>query len=135
LAEVAFHAWDVQFSLGRDPKLDEQIAGLLLPTLLESNAPRIYAVGLTPQRGSGERYLLATADDPLARWLVRIDPDKLEARRGDAPADMTITGSAASLALLIYGRCELATLAQSGAVRLDGDLALADRFALIFPRP
>ena len=132
---MAFHAWDVQFSLGRDPKLDEQVAALLLPTLLESNAPRIYAAGLTPQRGSGERYLFVVPDDPAARWLVTIDPDRLEALRGDAPADVTMTGSAASLALLIYGRCELATLAQSGAVRVDGDLVLADRFALIFPRP
>ena len=48
LAEVAFHHWDVQFSLGRDPRLDEPVAALLLPTLLESNAPRIYAAGLDP---------------------------------------------------------------------------------------
>jgi hypothetical protein len=38
--------------------------------------------------------------------------------------------------LLIYGRGQdLRTLGQSGAVRLEGDLALAGRFALIFPRP
>jgi uncharacterized protein (TIGR03083 family) len=135
LAEVAFHAWDLQFSLGREPQLDEEVAALLLPTLLESNAPRTYAAGSTPERGSGERYLLAVVDDSLARWLVRIDPDQLEARRGDAPADMTMTGSAAALAMLVYGRFTLPSLAESGAVRLDGDLALADRFALIFPRP
>jgi uncharacterized protein (TIGR03083 family) len=137
LAEVAFHSWDVQFSLGREPKLDEQVAALLLPTLLESNAPRTYAAGLTPQRGTGERYLLVVVDHPSARWLVTIDPEKLEARRGGdaADAEMTITGSAGVLALLVYGRFELRSLAQSGAVRLDGDLALTDRFALIFPRP
>jgi uncharacterized protein (TIGR03083 family) len=135
LAEVAFHAWDLQFSLGREPKLDEEVAALLLPTLLESNAPRTYAAGLTPQRGSGERYLLAVVDDPQARWLVTIDPHKLEAVRGGAQADMTITGSAAALALLVYGRLDINAGSQSGAVRLDGDPALADRFSLIFPRP
>jgi uncharacterized protein (TIGR03083 family) len=136
LAEVAFHGWDLRFSLGQGPQLDEQVAGLLLPTLLESNAPRTYAAGLTPQRGSGERYQLAVADDAEACWLVTIDPDKLEAQRGRGPADLTITGSAATLALLIYGRGQdLRTLGQSGAVRLEGDLALAGRFALIFPRP
>src|SRR5260370_29567142 len=116
--------------------MDDQVAGLLLPTLLESNAPRTYAAGLTPQRGSGERYQLAVADDAEACWLVTIDPDKLEAQRGRGPADLTITGSAATLALLIYGRSDdLRTLDQSGAITLEGDLALADRFADIFPPP
>jgi hypothetical protein len=48
---------------------------------------------------------------------------------------MTITGSATALALLVYGRFDLRSLSQSGEVRLDGDVALVDRFALIFPRP
>jgi uncharacterized protein (TIGR03083 family) len=135
LAEVAFHSWDLHFSLGHQPRLDDTVAALLLPTLLESNAPRTYAAGLTPQRGSGERYLFVVADDPLARWLVTIDPDKLEARRGATPADLTISGPASALALLIYGRLELHTASQSGVVRLDGDLARADCFARIFPRP
>jgi uncharacterized protein (TIGR03083 family) len=135
LAEVAFHSWDLHFSLGQEPRLDDTVATLLLPTLLESNAPRTYAAGLTPQRGSGERYLIVVDDDPLARWLVTIDPDKLEARRGAASGDLTITGPASALALLIYGRLDLHAASQSGIVRADGDPALADRFALIFPRP
>jgi uncharacterized protein (TIGR03083 family) len=135
LAEVAFHYWDLQFSLGRQPMLDEQVAALLLPTLLESNAPRTYAAGLTPQRGTGERYLLRVADDPAACWLVQIDPDKLEARRGAAAADLTIGASASVLALLVYGRFELPAASQSGTVQLQGDLSLADQFSLIFPRP
>jgi uncharacterized protein (TIGR03083 family) len=135
LAEVAFHTWDIQFSLGQKPELDEKVAMLLLPTLLESNAPRTYAAGLTPQRGNGERYLLAATGDSSASWVVTIDQDKLQALRGGTLADLSIAGSAASLALLVYGRSDLHALVQSGAVRLDGDLALADRFALIFPRP
>jgi hypothetical protein len=63
------------------------------------------------------------------------DPDKLQVQRGGAPADLTITGSAAAPALLVYGRSDLHCLSQSGALQLAGDLALADRFALIFPRP
>ena len=61
---------------------------------------------------------------------------KLEATRGGATAaDLTITGSAADLALLVYGRSDLRALAESGAVRMAGDMALAERFAQIFPRP
>ena len=135
LAEVAFHYWDVDFSLGREPELDQHVAQLLLPTLLQSNAPRTYAAGLTPQRGSGERFLLAVKDDPGASWVITIDPEQLLAERGSGPADLSISGSAADLALLAYGRLDLKALAQSGALRLDGDLAMADRFPLIFPRP
>ena len=56
LAELAFHAWDFQVSTGQTPTLDEQVALLLLPTLLESNVPRTYAAGLSTERGAGERY-------------------------------------------------------------------------------
>jgi uncharacterized protein (TIGR03083 family) len=135
LAEVAFHSWDLQLSLQETPLLEDRVAALVLPTLLESNAPRIYAAGLSQQRGNGERFLLGVIDDPPARWLVTIDPDKLEVRRGDAVADLQITGSAAELALLIYGRIELRAAHESGSVRLDGDLTLVDRFSLVFPRP
>jgi uncharacterized protein (TIGR03083 family) len=135
LAEVAFHSWDLQLSLQQTPKLEDTVAALVLPTLLESNAPRIYAAGLSRERGSGERFLLAVIDDPPARWLVTIDPDRLRVRRGDAAADLRISGSAAALALLIYGRVELRTAYESGSVRLDGDLTLVDRFPLVFPRP
>ena len=135
LAEVAFHSWDVQVSLDRDPTFYDGVAALLMPTLLESNAPRTYAAGLSDQRGSGERYLLAIADDPSARWLITIDPDTLTATRGDAPADVTITGSAAALALLVYGRVGLSDLFQSGAIHLEGDAALAERFSQVYPKP
>jgi uncharacterized protein (TIGR03083 family) len=140
LAEVAFHSWDLHVSLGREPQLAEPVAAFLLATLLESNAPRTYAAGLTPQRGSGERYGFAVADDAPSRWLVTIDPDGLyverfHIERAGVGADLTITGSAADLALLVYGRRELLTLSRARAVRLDGDPTLAERFALVFPRP
>ena len=135
LAEIAFHSWDLQFSAGQQPTLRNDVAALLLPTLLESNMPRTYAAGLSREPGKGERYLLAVADDPSARWLMTIGPDKLEAVRGDAAPDLTISGSASALALLAYGRLELPSAVASGALQVDGDPALVDRFALIVPRP
>lgn len=135
LAEIAFHSWDYQVSLGREPKLDEDVALLLLPTLLESNAPRTYAAGLSAEKGRGERYLLAVADHPDAQWVVTIDPDELTAVRSEGPADLAISGPAAALALLVYGRYDLSSLFQSGAIRLEGDAMLADRFGAIYPRP
>jgi uncharacterized protein (TIGR03083 family) len=138
LAEVAFHGWDLETSLGRAPRLDDGIARLLLPTLIESNVPRTYAAGLSQARGSGERYLLRVADDPAAAWLVTIDADALHVSSGDAlpvsqvdaPADVRVTASAAELALLVYGRAALTTLAG-----VEGEPASIGRFAEIFPRP
>jgi hypothetical protein len=132
LAEVSFHRWDFLQSLGRGAPFDERVAALLLPTLLESNAPRTYAAGLSKARGTGERYLLAVAGDPSARWLVTIGPEQLEARRGNAPGDVTIAGSAAALALLVYGRRDLDG---DGDLRVEGDPIVAARFPEIFPRP
>ena len=139
LAEVAFHCWDLQASFGLTPVFDERIARLLLPTLLESNAPRTYAAGLSAQKGTGERYQLIVSGDPSAQWLVTITPDRLEAVPGpapaDAPADATLTAPAATLALLLYGRRDLSDLFQRKEVWLDGDLLVAMRFGSVFPRP
>jgi uncharacterized protein (TIGR03083 family) len=146
LAEVAFHSWDLDWSLGREPVLAEGVAALLLPTLLESNAPRTYAAALSAGRGNGERYLLVAEGDAPARWLVQIDPEQLLVTRADSlveqrerPADLTVTGTAADLALLVYGRRTLDWLSRSGAVDIDmdvdGDPELIRRFEEIFPRP
>lgn len=135
LAEVAFHRWDYQLSLGQEPVMDEQVAALLLPTLLESNAPRTYAAGLTEERGRGERFALAVKDDPAASWLVTVTPDELTAVPSGGPGDLTVTATAATLALLVYGRQSLPSLFESKSVWLDGDLALVGRFGKVFPHP
>jgi uncharacterized protein (TIGR03083 family) len=131
LAEVTFHGWDLDVSLGRPASVCTDVALLLLPTLLESNVPRTYAAGLSAESGAGERYLLAASEDPAARWLVTIGPEALEVTRDDGAADLNITAPAATLALLVYGRADLRT---SGAT-LQGDESRIDRFAKVFPRP
>ena len=135
LAEVAFHGWDLWTSCGRAPRLDDEVAMLLLPTLLESNVPRTYAAGQSAERGRGERFQLTVRDDPSAAWQVTIEPDQLTSRRGSGQADLTIVAPPAALALLVYGRADLHGLVNAGVARLEGEAALVDRFALIFPRP
>jgi uncharacterized protein (TIGR03083 family) len=141
LAEVAFHGWDLETSLDRSPAFDNDLAKLLLPTLLESNVPRTYAAGLSAERGRGERYLLRVADEPSLTWLVTINREALDARRvgpterhEDIPrpvqGELAVTASAGDLALLVYGRADLRRIAQ-----LDGHEPLVERFARIFPRP
>ena len=129
LAEVAFHGWDLRTSLGRKPTINVEVARLLLPTLLESNVPRTYAAGLSPERGRGERYALRVADQPGEAWLVTIEPEVLRVERGDQDGDVSIRATADVLALLVYGR---ATLDEAN---VEGDPAVVERFERIFPRP
>ncbi|MBV9581602.1 MAG: maleylpyruvate isomerase family mycothiol-dependent enzyme [Chloroflexi bacterium] len=130
LAELAFHAWDLDVSLGRRAAMSDEVAALLLPTLLESNVPRTYAAGLSAERGAGERYLLGVAGDASARWLVVITPEALEVvRGGDSRPDLSITADAATLALLVYGRADL------GEAQLHGSPEFVERFRKTFPRP
>jgi uncharacterized protein (TIGR03083 family) len=128
LAELAFHGWDLHTSLHRPAAIDEQMAEVLLPTLLESNVPRTYAAGLSQERGSGERYLLRS---PHAAWTITIRPDRLDVLRGESPADVAIEGPASAIALLIYGR----TRVSDSALKVEGDTEKIERFARIFPVP
>jgi uncharacterized protein (TIGR03083 family) len=135
LVEVALHSWDLQVSLQREPVLPEHFAALVLPTLLESNAPLMYALGLGQQPGQGERYLLVVDADPSARWSMTFTPSQLVTLREDSQGDVTVAGSAADLVLLVYGRRDLSSLSESGRLRLHGDRSLADRLPLLLPKP
>lgn len=56
--------------------------------------------------------------------------------RGDpASAVLTFTGAPAALAAAVYGGQPLAALERDGALRIDGNRALADRFVTLFPLP
>jgi uncharacterized protein (TIGR03083 family) len=131
LIEVAFHYWDFEHSLGREAMLDQEVASFLLPTIVESNLPRIYPSG---PRGEG-RFCLAVEGAPGSSWLLTASPAGLEVARGRDAADVTITATPAALALLVYGRANLAEEERRSQVRVEGDRALADRFRTIFPAP
>jgi uncharacterized protein (TIGR03083 family) len=131
LGEVAFHAWDLRRSLGCDAAFPEDVAELLLPTLLESNLPRIYPLG---PRGEGRFRLVAEGSTPTA-WLLAAGPERLEVERGGGHADVTIRAAPSTLALVVYGRADLAEEERQGRARVEGERALAARFHTIIPRP
>jgi uncharacterized protein (TIGR03083 family) len=131
LAEIAMHRWDLQRSLGREAELDEAVAAFLLPMLLESNLPRTYRRG---PRGEG-RFRLTVAGSPSQSWLLAASPEELRVERGGGEAEVTITAPAALLALLIYGRANLAEAEGAGLARVDGSRARAEQFHTIFPGP
>jgi uncharacterized protein (TIGR03083 family) len=133
LAELAFHHLDLRQSLGRETELDESTAAFLLPTLLEWNFSGFMTSGWP--RGTG-RFRFSVPNQPEASWLAIAAPDSLAVRRGaDDPADVTIVGDAAALALLIYGRRTATDLERQRRVRIEGERSLAERFHEIFRGP
>ena len=57
------------------------------------------------------------------------------ARGETAGADVVFTGSAPAVAAAVYGGVPLDALEAEGALTVEGDRALAERFATLFPLP
>jgi DNA-binding HxlR family transcriptional regulator len=69
-------------------------------------------------------------------FLVRIADGRIRAVRGAATGtDLVFTGTAPAVAAAVYGGMPLAALEAEGALKLDGDRALAERFVTLFPLP
>lgn len=128
LAEVAFHRWDLDWSLGgRDP-LDDELATYLLPFLLDPAEPLF---GLRCASGGTETFSVASDS---ARWELTTTEHGTTVRPSTAgPAEVpTIHASPGWLALAVYGRVRV----DAPAFALTGPANTADRFASIFgPAP
>ena len=69
-------------------------------------------------------------------FLARIGEGRLElARDAVEDADGVFTGSAQPLAGAVYGGVPLDALAEQGALTVEGDRAVAERFLGLFPLP
>ena len=69
-------------------------------------------------------------------FLVTIAEGRLRAERGSAAgADLVLIGSAPAIAGIVYGGVPIEALEAEGALRVEGDRALAARFASCFPLP
>jgi DNA-binding HxlR family transcriptional regulator len=69
-------------------------------------------------------------------FLAHLANGRIEIARGPLDgADLILTGTPPVLAGAIYGGQPLETLEQAGALRVEGDRALARRFMSLFPLP
>jgi DNA-binding HxlR family transcriptional regulator len=69
-------------------------------------------------------------------FVAHVADGRIEVAAGSADdADVIFTGKAAVIAGAIYGSQSLAALEAEGALRIDGDRALAERFVTLFPLP
>jgi DNA-binding HxlR family transcriptional regulator len=69
-------------------------------------------------------------------FRVTIGGGRIEAVRGEtAGADVVVAGTPPAIAGFIYGGVPLAALEAEGAVAIEGDRRVAERFATLFPLP
>ena len=69
-------------------------------------------------------------------FLAQLSQGRIEVRRGEiAGADVVFQGPAPVIAAAVYGGQPLAMLAEAGALSVEGDRALAERFVTLFPLP
>jgi DNA-binding HxlR family transcriptional regulator len=69
-------------------------------------------------------------------FLARLADGRIEMARGALDgADVVFTGTASAIAAAIYGGQPLDVLEAAGALRIEGDRALAERFVSLFPLP
>ncbi|MFD3513102.1 maleylpyruvate isomerase family mycothiol-dependent enzyme [Streptomyces sp. NPDC058657] len=129
LFETLVHRTDAELALGERPLIDPVLATDGVDEFLV-NLPFAtpFAPGTAQLRGTGETLRFRTTDTG-ADWLVRLRPDGFgiepqdPAGQAGQAADATVSGAAADLLLLVYGRVRhdadtLATFTTSG----DGEL-------------
>jgi len=69
-------------------------------------------------------------------FLLELGGGRMQVARGEtAGADVVFTGSAPALAAAVYGGAPFDALAREGALTVEGDRKLAERFTTLFPLP
>ncbi|KAA2214624.1 winged helix-turn-helix transcriptional regulator [Teichococcus oryzae] len=108
-----------------DPALPFSAASLLLSMRTMLDPAR--AAGLSARIG------FRLGDDG---YLARLEKGRIEIAAGDpALADLVFEATPPAMAAALYGGQPLSDLEQAGALRIQGDRALAERFVALFPLP
>jgi DNA-binding HxlR family transcriptional regulator len=90
---------------------------------------------LDPHRARGMRARIGFRIG-AETYLARLAGGRIEAARGPLEgADVLFTGTASAIAAAVYGGQPLRTLIADGALSVEGDRALAERFVTLFPLP
>ena len=109
-SETAIHRFDAENASGVTTGFDPVFAADCLDELL---------CGFAPLRGgrikvTGEQTLCVHAQDTGDDWHLSIGPEVITTSRRSGPADVTLTGTAADLYLVLWNRAEDSRISISG---------------------
>ena len=133
LNETVVHGFDAASAADRPPEVDADIAAALIsnhlamltsPTWEMQRSESAHAI-----RGTGQtlQWLATDTADDGGAWFVERRPDGATWRLGTQPADVTVTGPARSLLLVLTRRLPL-TDRGAADIRVDGDADLAQHW-------
>jgi DNA-binding HxlR family transcriptional regulator len=112
-------------SLAHDPSLPLSATSLMLSFRTMQSRERLGDLAATVGFRIGDQSFVA-----------RIAEGRVHTERGDPDgADVIFTGAAEAVAAAVYGGVPFEALAAGGALEVEGDEALARRFATFFPLP
>jgi uncharacterized protein (TIGR03083 family) len=107
--ETAVHRFDAQHAAGIESGFDPTFASDGIDEILAAFAPRRDEFPI-----EAARTMAVHATDTGDRWLVTLAPDGVTTRRGEGPADITLTGDASDLYLAVWNRGDDANLSITG---------------------
>lgn len=115
--ETSIHRFDAQNAAGSTSGFDATFASDGIDEMLMGFAPRA-----SRWRIDRARTMVVHAEDTDDRWHVTMRPDGITSRRGDGPADVTLTGRAADLYLAVWNRGD------DSAIEVTGDRGLLENW-------
>lgn len=113
--ETAIHRFDAENAAGIASEFDPIFASDGIDELLAGFAPRRDEFPI-----ASEKTMMIHAEDTNDRWRVTMEPGGITTLRGDGPADVTLTGDASDLYLMLWNR------GSDSNVRITGDSELLD---------
>ncbi|RSM50984.1 hypothetical protein DMB66_43045 [Actinoplanes sp. ATCC 53533] len=133
LNETVVHGFDAANAAGRPTDIDADIAAALIsnhlamltsPTWEMLRSESAHAI-----RGTGQRlqWLATDTADGTGAWFVERRPDGARWQHGTRQADVTVTGPAGSLLLILTRRLPL-TGPEATTISVDGDTGLAQHW-------
>jgi uncharacterized protein (TIGR03083 family) len=108
-SEIAIHRFDAELSRGITSQFDPQFATHMLDELMSGFTPRPRSVDI--QR---PEVIHVHAEDTDEHWYVSVGAEQTDTSRHGDRADLTLTGKAADLYVLLWNRGPDTSVAMSG---------------------
>ncbi len=114
-SEIAIHRFDAQVARDIPSEFDPQFATDMLDELMCGFVPRLRTLEI-----DRPKVVDVHAHDTDEHWYATLGPDQTTVARHGGGADLTLTGTAAELYLLLWNR------ALDSSVTMTGDVAIMD---------
>lgn len=122
LTEVAFHRWDLGYSLGQRGPLSEALGAYVLPFMLDRDEPVFDA---RQTQVGHEVYTLAS---DTGSWKITVTPEGTTSEPATTPEGSVISATPGWLCVAVYGRVRV----DQPPFTVTGPADAAHRFATIF---